>query len=243
MKRLLRRWHKWVGMVSCVFMLLVSGTALALNHRSLWLKPAGSATGFALQDALSWAADPFVNGHLLASDNHHLWRSRNGGQNWEEVQLYVPAEQVSGIAFDPAMRDRVWVALRNAGVFVSEDGGEIWEELETLPFSPVAGEAIVSLVAGPQELQVRSSQGLYTYAAVSQTWRQQRLKGASHRLSAQDLIWQLHTGQVFGSWGVYLYDLVAFSLILLSLSGLALGLRRKPRLVPKVSAASVPSEA
>lgn len=242
MKRLLRRWHKWVGIVSCVFMLLVSGTALALNHRGVWLKPAGIATNFVLQDAISWAADPFVTGHLLASDSHHLWRSRNGGQSWEEVQLYVPAEQVSGIAFDPAVRDRLWVALRNAGVFVSEDGGEIWEELATLPFSPVAGEAIISLVAGPQELQVRSSQGLYTYAAAAQTWRQQRLSGASSRLSTQDLIWQLHTGQFFGSWGVYLYDLVALSLIALSLSGLALGLRRKPRLTRKSSVASVPSE-
>ena len=241
MKPWIRKLHKWIGIASCLFMLLVASTALALNHRELWLKAERTTGGFSLAQARVWSADPRTAAHLLAADEHHLYQSRNGGRSWQELKLYVPAEHVSGIAFAPS--GRLWVALRDAGLYASDDG-EIWEEVADLPFDPVAGEAIEGLQAGADALYVRSSLGLYTYHPAAGKWEDtgkaqaQRAAGA---LSLQDWIWRLHTGRGFGPAVQLLYDAIALALILISLSGLALAWkpRRKTRRTPEAVAPAI----
>lgn len=242
MKLWLRRLHKWIGVIACVFMLLVSTTALALNHRELWLRPGmGTAanTAFSLSQARAWAADPVQAHHLLAADAHHLYQSRDAGASWQEVKLYVPAENISALAFSP--QGRHWVALRDAGIFYSDDG-EIWEELSTLPFDPVAGEAIESLSAGKHHLYVRTSLGEYSCDAACESWTSRSVSAKNEQLGLQDWVWRLHTGRGFGWAGLLLYDLISLALILLSVSGIALAFwpRRKARPRP---AASPPEKA
>ncbi len=234
MKRWNRRLHRWIGLISCVFMLIVSGTALALNHREFWLHwdlEPEQQLHFSLQQAQTWAIDPQDAQHLLAADSHYLYESRDQGQSWEEIPLYVPAEHVVGIVFSPKTPDLLWVALRDIGVFQSDDGGFVWDEIASLPFDPVAGEKIKSLAASAESLVVNSELGIHAYHLAKQDWHSQTLAYKQQKLSWQETIWKLHTGQFFGSWGLYLYDSVALCLIFLSLSGLWMAWR--PRRKPK----------
>lgn len=240
-RRLTHGLHRWVGIVSCLFMLLVSGTALALNHSDLWkpffLKPVSTAQ-FGLGQARNLAADPHKSGHLWATDTKALYTSPDNGQHWQEIKLYVPVEKAVGLALGPE-KGQIWVALREVGVFYSEDGGEIWEELTQLPFNPVSGEVIEKMWvgAGPQlHLQTEFAWYSVNFRGKSPTdplqkfsWQRISLQEGQGqtRLEIQDLIWRLHTGRFAGPWGILLYDAVALSLIFLSLSGLWLSRRPK----------------
>ena len=235
-RRLTHDLHSMVGILASLFMLVVASTALALNHSELWkpffLKPI-SASGFSLGQAQVLASDPHVRGHFVAANAKALFESRDGGKNWKELKLYVPAEKVVGLELGPK-QGQVWLALREVGVFYSEDGGEIWEEIGNLPFNPVAGEYIQKMWvgAGPT-LHLMTDFAMYTgnsdSAAVVGKWQKMPLiQGQGKQsLDLQDLIWRLHTGRFGGIWGILLYDAVALSLIFLSFSGLWLS--RRPR--------------
>lgn len=232
MKLWIRRLHRWIGLISCAFMLLVASTALALNHRELWqplvMQAHKTETGFGLSQARVWTADPHRTGHLLAADGHRLWQSTDGGTSWSELKLYVPAEDVSAIAFDPAKAGRIWVGLRRAGLYASEDGGEIWEEVVDLPFDPVAGETLEALQPSHDGLYLKSS--LAHYRPAGSGWQaigSQAAGAKRESLSLQDWLWRLHTGRGFGPLGLLLYDLISLALILLSISGLLLFRRPK----------------
>lgn len=238
MKRWLRKSHRWLGVVSCLFVMLVSLTALALNHRNLWLAwtlPGANAPAvrshFALHTAKAWAVDPFVPGHVVASSDKQLFESFDQGQHWQELKLFIPAEHVVSIAYSTVTPEKLWVALRDVGVFFSEDNGIIWEELSDLPFDPVAGERLQALRAGAEDtLYIQSLMGHYIYHSQKQQWQNFPRAQTQQKLDLQSWIWDLHTGKFLGAWGVYVYDALALSLIFLALSGLVLARRKKNRL-------------
>lgn len=221
--------HRWLGILSSLFVCLVALTAIALNRADLWrgwFLSGQSHQAFSVAQARQLAADPHDPKHLLAADPQALYQSFDGGQRWQELKLYVPAEKVAGIGFDPAQAGAIWVALRDAGLFFSDDGGEIWEEDFSLPFEPFKGEAIEALLVsqGPT-LSLRTALGWYRKDATG-NWTQTPLVGNPETvLSLHDWIWRLHTGRFAGLWGPLFYDAIALSLILLALTGLRLSWR------------------
>lgn len=226
--------------MACVFLLVVSLTAIALNHRNLWLAwtlPSAAELNhpsaplqFQLSEAKAWAADPFLTGHLMASSEKQLFESFDQGKTWQEVKLFIPAEHVTSIVYSPQTPEKLWVALRDIGVFYSEDNGIIWEEMVDLPPDPVAGERLQHLRVGhADDLYVQTALGLYYLPSDTRQWQSFVSPQAESKLDIQALIWELHTGKFFGAWGVYLYDGVSLSLIFLSLSGLVLARRKHPK--------------
>jgi hypothetical protein len=236
-RHLIRKSHRWIGIIACVFLLVVSLTAIALNHRNLWLawtlpsvaelKSSADAVRFQLSEARAWAVDPFLSGHLMASSEKQLFESFDQGKTWQEVKLFIPAEHVVSIAYSPKTPEKLWVALRDIGVFYSEDNGIIWEEVVDLPPDPVAGEPLKQVRVGhADDLYVQTTLGLYYLSSATRQWQSFVSTQAASRLDMQALIWELHTGKFFGPWGVYLYDAVSLALIFLSLSGLVLARRK-----------------
>jgi hypothetical protein len=241
-RHLIRKSHRWIGIVTCVFLLVVSLTAIALSHRNLWLawtlpsvadlNTPTEAARFQLSEANAWATDPFVTGHLMASSDKQLFESFDQGRTWQEVKLFIPAEHIIAIAYSPTTPEKLWVALRDIGVFYSEDNGIIWEEVVDLPPDPVAGERLAQLRVGhADDLYVQTALGIYYLSSATQKWQSFVSTQAASKLDLQTLIWELHTGKFFGTWGVYLYDGVSIALIFLSLSGLVLARRKAPKRV------------
>lgn len=240
LRSFIRKSHRWIGIVACVFLLVVSFTAIALNHRNLWLawtlpsvselKVSDNApVVFQSTEAKAWAVDPFLTGHLMASSDKQLFESFDHGKTWQEVKLFIPAEHVISIAYSATTPEKLWVALRDVGIFYSEDNGIVWEELIDLPPDPVAGESLSALRVGQaDDLYVQTALGLYYLSAETQQWQSFVSAQAESKLDIQALIWELHTGKFFGTWGVYLYDGVSLALIFLSLSGLVLARRKHP---------------
>lgn len=78
-------------------------------------------------------------GDLLYQQNHHgVWRSRDGGRNWDDINADLPSTFGFPIAVDPHDPDTIWTLPLNgdsagryppdasAAVWMSTDGGETW---------------------------------------------------------------------------------------------------------------------
>ena len=64
-----------------------------------------------------------------------LWRSRDGGETWEEITKGLPkgVKGKIGVTVSPARRDRVWALVEadKGGVFRSDDGGDSWRKVNS----------------------------------------------------------------------------------------------------------------
>lgn len=219
--------HRWLGLVAGIMILIAASTAIGLNHQD-WLKrPSAKATASSPYQkyVLSTAVDPTEPNRVLMGTNDGLFRSLDGGKTWEEAVLPVPAEQVGSIQFDPRATGVVYVSLRSIGVFRSADHGDIWEEL-TLPFYPPEGTEVTGLsIAGDGGLLMSTTEGLYRKPAGADTWQHQGMAMAPKSESGNQLvqlIYDLHDGRFWGTYGVPITDTVSMALIVLVLTGYVL---------------------
>ncbi|HEY9900787.1 MAG TPA: PepSY domain-containing protein [Pantanalinema sp.] len=223
MTRTMLTLHRWLGLVAGVMILIAAFTAIGLNHQDAWRRtPQAAAASSPFQKyVLSTAVDPSDSRRVLVGTADGLFRSLDGGSTWEEAVLPVPAEQVGTILFDPGRAGVVYLALRSIGVFRSEDHGDIWEEL-ILPFYPPEGTQVAGLsLDGEGRLSIASTDGLYRQASPAGVW--ERVGKAAARpedgKGFTQLVYDLHDGRFWGTYGVPVTDAVSVALIGLVLSG------------------------
>jgi hypothetical protein len=66
----------------------------------------------------------------------YVWKSTDLGKTWTDISGNIPLGPVNVIREDPKDQDRLFVGT-DAGVYVTEDGGETWNVLGDLPFAYV----------------------------------------------------------------------------------------------------------
>jgi photosystem II stability/assembly factor-like uncharacterized protein len=165
------------------------------------------------------AVDPKDARHLLVGTSDGLFRSVDGGKTWEEAVLPVPAEQVVSLKADPSHPGTVYAAFRKIGVYRSDDTGDLWEEVP-LPFNPAEGTTIQALDVTAGGLTLLTTGGLYQqqgthWARVAPPAVQEKAEAGA----GLKLVYALHDGTFWGTWGVPVTDAVSVSLIGLVLSG------------------------
>ena len=218
--------HRWLGLVAGLMILIASGTAIGLNHQDWLLRPvkAGPASSPYDRYVLSTATDPADASRVLVGTSDGLFRTTDGGKTWEEAVLSVPAEQVVTLQFDPANPGTVYAALRGIGVFRSTDGGDLWEEVR-LPFSPTeGGPTIQGLSVGAQgALTLVTPAGLYRQTGASWDFAARpEVREERDARKGLQLVYDLHDGKFWGTWGVPVTDAVSAALIELVLTGYGL---------------------
>lgn len=89
-------------------------------------------------------------GVILAGTTQGIQRSDDGGQSWRAVNNGLNISHVRWLAYHPALSDLEFAGTEPAGIFVSTDGAESWQEKPEvgrlrdefqwfLPYSPEAG--------------------------------------------------------------------------------------------------------
>ncbi len=109
--------------------------AEACAHHDHPAAPRDGDTGHCVHNIVRATAD----GDLLYQQNHHgVYRSRDGGRNWDDITEGLPSTFGFPIAVDPAAPDRIWTIPLNgdsagrfppgaaAAVWRSEDAGVTW---------------------------------------------------------------------------------------------------------------------
>jgi photosystem II stability/assembly factor-like uncharacterized protein len=90
------------------------------------------------------------DGVILAGTEDGIFRSRDAGQNWEEVNDGLTERHIRWLAHHPDNAALVFAGTEPASIFVSQDGGGFWRgcpevaEMRdrfkwSLPYSPEAG--------------------------------------------------------------------------------------------------------
>ncbi len=216
---LLQRWHRRLGALSALLMVLAAITGLALNHTDdlhlgshypqssilLWpyqavLEPsyvietdAGtlSSSGGELTLDGEWLADCEA---LLAFTVMDAGKLVSCGEQWHlfdaDWQLLETLDpELIGLRGDEI--------LGTAGGQLLVKTGEQWQQLDSATFEllgPVPGDDVV--VMDMTEIK------------------------ENHTISWQRLMQDLHSGRWFGGWGVWVMDIAAVILLLLAFSGL-----------------------
>ena len=132
--------HQWVGLASSAVLVVLAISGFFLIHPGL--------LGGPMESTLALAVNPNDADHMLRGTLSGLYRSVDGGANWEEVPMLFHAEKVTDIVYAPDDADRVYVVMEDLGLIVSRDGGVVWESVQ-LGFVPVAeGVRLGRLTAG-----------------------------------------------------------------------------------------------
>lgn len=226
MRKQARLVHKWLGLFSFCFILVVSSTALIMNHEELLLNlnKIQKIASINQNKIKSIAISPNKN-IIIASDLHGIFKSIDNGLSWKEVKLFVPNKNIEFTVFSPENDDTLVVGIKDKGIFITEDGGEVWDEIKT-PFD-LASENIQALTFSKEIILLKTQNGLYKYFYKTEKWEKTIFQNTQNTNQIKELVYNLHTGHFFGNYGIYLYDLISGFLILLSLSGIYLSFRIK----------------
>jgi len=210
MKTLWKKAHNIFGLSSSIFLLLLLGTGILLNHPS-WLKE---------DEVLAMAADPKIPSRLYAGKKDGLFVSDDSGSTWSEVPMLYPPQNVADIRFSKD-GEEVYIVEKWGRVIHSEDGGKIWKNIN-LPFdSQVEGIELKHLtLSADRALCLFTSHGWLFSKDGGAAWDESHFD--SHSLPLHRLILTLHNGYFFGPKFVWIYDFSALALLILIVSGFVL---------------------
>jgi len=232
--RSLYLWHRWIGGIAALFVLLLTISGLLLNHTD--------ELGLA-DRTVQW--DPLLDRYAVQAPRHaHSYRAgrlqvTQLGERLFLGQVMMPGRFAHLIGVRPVSQGYV-VALRD-GLLLLSPSGELVERLDESAGLPLPVERLGSTPSG--QLAVQAQAVVYVADAELLEWRSQgpgrvdwsretplserQLQGfrTSYRhqmISQERLLLDLHSGRLWGPWGVWLMDGAALLLLLLAVTGLTL---------------------
>lgn len=230
--------HRIIGFFVGPLVLVAALTAIGLNHKDLLREKldtaASSQTPFG-QYILCSAADPVDPRHILVGTANGLFGTTNGGRTWEPVPLPTDIPYVGSLCFDMAHPRVVYVALREGGIWRSNDGGKHWGPVELPWRNRNNPAAIVGLTLTPSGAMVVTTQkGLWRQARPGGPWSGFPAPKAPPEASNRRriaLLYELHDGTYWKTWGVPITDAVSLALVGLVCTGYGLmfGLGKRRR--------------
>ena len=235
-------WHRWLGVFASVLVLVLAVTGILLNHTEALRLDARQIRFEAL---LTWYG---IDGpaHLTS---YAVGRTRltQGGPRWFLDAKPLPDEF-------PPLRGAVrlhslLVAATPDALWLLTEQGDLVERMDNRAGVPADirrigtdadGRLLIDAAGGywrgdrdlvqwqPVEQPPRARWA--TQEPVSDALRQQILqsyRGAG--LPLERVLLDLHSGRIFGSWGVFLMDAAAMALVMLACSGVWLWWRGRSR--------------
>jgi hypothetical protein len=135
----------WGGAGAARLFTVSTGTLLALmydqlpqrrnNAGSSWTTVNAIDTGFMRLAFVRIAENPFAPGQMLGASNKGLFRSTDDGVNWTRVTVSGALQQttLSAILYSTTTNSLVFAADRGGHFYCSQDSGQMWSLVATLP--------------------------------------------------------------------------------------------------------------
>lgn len=106
------------------------------NAGTRWTKaPLPSAANYKITSIATAAKKNDVL--YLAGRGFGVWRSENGGRNWEARNSGLPNRDAVALTTHADRPDTVYVVLADKGIFRSEDAGKHWKPMDAGPRAPI----------------------------------------------------------------------------------------------------------
>lgn len=237
--RSLRRIHRWLGLTSVLFVLVLAATGIALNH-----------TGELRLDSRYLSADWLLDLYgVVAPEPATSFDTGGARVTLMGSRLYVgdreAARNIDRVAGAADFGDLVAVATPAALLFIDRNA-EVVDRVETTGRLPgpvdavgrLDGRLVVSSGSAFYELDWERADflpldgGTQRVSFVAASPVPEPLQGRIERryrgdgVSVERLIYDIHSGRILTRSGVFIMDLVALVLIGLALTGFYVWLRR-----------------
>ena len=242
---MIHRWHRYLGLTTVLFLILLSVTGILLNHteelklakryvQSEWIlnlygiKTPSISAAFPVDDDVIWISfisnKLYLNQKLIQGSYEKLGGAVNMPQGFiviligEQILLITPKGEVIerltpteglpiGISLLALTTDKQLIAQTPSGLYKPDDDFMTWEKVADNPKL--------------QWIKPQSAPSNLQQALVTQVSEQ--------IIPVERLLLDLHSGRLFGIWGVYFMDLVAILILILASTGLFMWLQRKRR--------------
>ena len=232
-------WHRYIGISTALFVIILAFTGLLLNHTDELELDASYVQSRILLDWYGISAPEKLvsysagSAHITAVNNKIFWDSK--------PLLHISAPLAGVQAFSDLV---VIIAAGSAVLFTVE--GELVEKLDNVTGVPSGIQAIGLSSQGL--LAVKTARGIYLTDENLLQWvradnqeirwssaqatdpvllepLQQAYRGTG--LPMERIMLDLHSGRILGRAGVYIMDAAAIGFLLLAASGVWLWLRRR----------------
>ena len=221
----LRKFHKWPGIVICLFVILFALSGIVMNHRTL-------VSSISVSRKLLPSNYRYKNWNLAAIrgsvDNEFgtyifgnvgIWKTTGKFENFDDFNNGFPKgidnRKVNAlVSFQP----NVLVAGTQSGLYKSPSETSSWEKLEL----PTKNPRIADLTMKEDTLIVLTRNYLLKTVDLLNFEKIQLPPPTNYKkkVGLFKTLWELHSGELFGSIGKILVDLLGLVVILLSVTGL-----------------------
>lgn len=236
--KILQRWHRRIGIVAAVVVILLCVTGVLINHTSeLKLADRYVSSGWLLDWYEIHPDRPPVGFRI---DDVHI--TRMGDRlYYNDTEVSTGISQLHGVV---AFEDMIVVGV-DSRMLIFDGGGQLVDRLDGMDGVP-SGMRNLGLDANGQII-VRASHGDYRLEFTGLHWEEedmipatwsepvtisssleeillQRYRG--HGLPVERVLLDLHSGRILGGWGVWLMDIFAVLFLVLALTGSWMWLKR-----------------
>lgn len=239
------RWHRYLGLTTVLFLVLLSVTGILLNHteelklakryvQSKWIlnlygiKTPTISAAYPVANGVIWISSIgdqlFLNQQRIPGNYENLRGVANIEQGFiavlieEQILLITPESEIierltpteglpTGISLLGLTKNKQLIAQTPSGLYKPDDDFMTWEKL---PDNPKL-----------QWIKPQSPPAKLQDALITQATEQ--------IIPVERLLLDLHSGRLFGIWGVYFMDLVAILILILAPTGFIIWLQRKRR--------------
>lgn len=222
-----KSYHKWIGLALTIFLLLFCVSGIILNHREFFasysisrsLLP-GSYHIKNYNNGIIKGTIPYYNNKLLAYGNAGIWLTDKTLSSFYDFNNGLPEgadyRNIRNIVQSP--EGDIWCAAQ-FGIYKLNKGK--WSKIVLPKNSERIVDIAVNKKCGTIVAMTRSA--VYTYEGNS--FIRNELKtpvGYVNKMSLFKTIWHLHSGDLFGTTGKCIVDIIAVVIIFLSVSGICL---------------------
>ena len=241
-------WHRRIGLFALVLVIILAITGIMLNHteefeldetyvNSSWLlnwygiEPGNKPVSYRVKNA--------TNSHIISAWNQQLF--------FDEVAITHLEQDIHGAV---GAEQFIVIALDNEIILLSYEG-ELIERIST----SISFSNIQRMGMKYKRPVIETSEPLYymadehildwdviidegiewteEYSLSDNEYQQLLIAYRGNGLKLERVILDLHSGRIFGSYGVYLMDAAAIALLWLSLSGLWVWSSRRRKMKKK----------
>jgi hypothetical protein len=222
-----RKYHKWLGLTCCFFLLMFSFSGIILNHRTCFAKynmnRKGILSGYQYQH---WnggllRGTVFYKGHILLYGYNGIWQTDSQASFFKDANKGLPDgadyRQIKTLA---KTKDGRLYALSQFALYRFAERTSEWKPVS---FSGTQNELLSDVCSHGDTVIVVSRSNLYLSTAADKPFKKIQLLQPAHydgKVSLFHFVWLLHSGAMFGLPGKLIMDTVAVILIILSLTGI-----------------------
>lgn len=237
--RSLYLWHRWIGLLSAAFVILLSLTGLALNHTEELALDSTHVQSPALLDWYGIRAPTGITAFSAGAVTVSAIGSRVYADSMQVANIEQPLIGAVHIS------DLIILATTDKLLLLTDDG-ELVEEMGAAAGIPAGIQAIG--VTSDGRLVISTANGYRTTDSELLAWQEIAQADAhwsgpvtpdpalvtalqtsylGNGLPVERIMLDLHSGRILGPWGVYLMDGAAIVFLLLACSGIWLWGKRR----------------